>query len=61
MAVGALLTCLTVTTKLAEADEKFKGKSINHIDRKLFQDEIAKSEAQINRIFQMIAIIEVNK
>lgn len=28
---------------------------------KLFQDEIAKSEAQINRIFQMIAIIEMNK
>ena len=27
---------------------------------KLFQDEISKSEAQINRIFQMIAIIEMN-
>lgn len=25
---------------------------------KLFQDEIGKSEAQINRIFQMIAIID---
>lgn len=28
---------------------------------KLFQDEISKSEAQINRIFQMIAIIEANR
>lgn len=28
---------------------------------KLFQDEIAKSEAQINRIFQMIAIIETTR
>lgn len=28
---------------------------------KLFQDEIAKSEAQINRIFQMIAIIETSR
>ncbi len=28
---------------------------------KLFQDEIAKSEAQINRIFQMIAIIDTNR
>jgi hypothetical protein len=27
---------------------------------KLFQDEIVKSEAQINRIFQMIAIIDTN-
>ncbi len=27
---------------------------------KLFQDEISKSEAQINRIFQMIAIIDMN-
>jgi len=28
---------------------------------KLFQDEIAKSEAQINRIFQKIAIIDNNR
>ena len=28
---------------------------------KLFQDEISKEEAQINRIFQMIAIIEMSK
>ncbi len=28
---------------------------------KLFQDEITKSEAQINRIFQMIAIIETSR
>lgn len=28
---------------------------------KLFQDEIAKSEAQINRIFQMIAIIGMSR
>lgn len=27
---------------------------------KLFQDEITKSEAQINRIFQMIAIIDMS-
>jgi len=28
---------------------------------KLFQDEISKSEAQINRIFQMIAIIDMSR
>ena len=39
-----------------EADIARRRKSI-----KLFQDEIGKEEAQINRLFQIIAIIDANK
>ena len=39
-----------------EADIARRRKNI-----KLFQGEIAKEEAEINRLFQIIAIIEANK
>jgi hypothetical protein len=39
-----------------EADIARRKKSI-----KLFQDEIAKEEVEINRLFQIIAIIDANK
>jgi len=39
-----------------EADIARRRKSI-----KLFQDEIGKEEAHINRLFQIIAIIDANK
>jgi hypothetical protein len=39
-----------------EADITRRRKNI-----KLFENEIAKEEAEINRLFQMIAIIDANK